>query len=96
MEDAKNLLSSYAEEIEKILVEFSISEKSALEKMQEFKKKLSEKYAVEKDCQELFDACVYNALATINTVPGQNKKTGQLLSALTEAKDEIRAIIEFM
>ena len=96
MTDAKVILSSYAEEIEKILVEFSISEENALRLMGEVKEKLSEKRVVEKDCQELYDACVYNALATINTVPGQNKKSGQLLSALVEAKDEIRAIIEFM
>ncbi len=96
MTDAKNLLSSYAEEIEKILIEFSISEENALKLMEELKGMLSEKCTVDKESQELYDACVYNALATINTVPGQKKKSGQLLSALVEAKDEIRAIIEFM
>lgn len=96
MTDAKEILSSYAEDIERILVEFSISEENALRLMEELKERLSEKCTVEKDCQELYDACVYNALATINTVPGQKKKSGQLLSALVEAKDEIRAIIDFM
>ena len=95
MENAKELLCSFAEKIERILVEFSISEENALYLMSDLKAELGRKYSVQGD-SELFDACIYNALATINTVPGQKKKTGQLLAALTEAKDEIRAIIEYL
>lgn len=96
MADAKELLKNFSEQIEKILIEFSIDEENALKLMESLKLQLSEKYSVDNNDKELFGICVYNALATINTVPGQKKKTGQLLSALTEAKEEIRTIIEYM
>ena len=96
MSDAKTMLGNFAEQIEKILIEFSISEENALKLMEELKDDLSQKHRVDNNDKELFEACVYNALATINTVPEQKKKTVQLLCALTEAKEEIRAIIEFM
>ena len=95
MENAKMLLASFGEKIEKILIEFSINEENALALLKELKADLEKKYPVGED-SELFSACVYNVLATINSVPGQNKKTGQLVSALVEAKDEIKAIAEFM
>ena len=96
MSDAKELLKNFSEQIEKILIEFSIDEENARKLMESLKSQLSEKYSVNNNDKEIFDICLYNALATINTVPGQKKKTGQLLSALTEAKEEIRAIIEYM
>ncbi len=95
MENAKTLLLSFAEKIEKILVDFSVNEENAISLMNELKKDLEKKYQVGED-DEFFSACVYNALATINTVPNQNKKNGQLISALVEAKDEIKAIAEYL
>ena len=96
MADAKGLLSGFVEQLEKTLVEFSIDEEKALKLMENLKTQLCAKHSVDNNDKELFEACVYNALATINSVPGQKKKTGQLLSALTEAKEEIRAILEYM
>ena len=95
MENAKMLLSSFGERIEKILIEFSVDEQNALKLMNELKEDLGKKYPVGED-EELFGACVYNVLATINSVPGQDRKSGQLISALVEAKDEIKAIADFM
>ena len=96
MADAKTLLCGFAEQIEKILIEFSINEENALKLMGELKGELSKKHSVNNDDKELFEACIYNALATVNTVPGQKKKSTQLLMALTEAKDEIKAIAEIL
>ncbi len=95
MENAKMLLLSFAEEIEKILVEFSVNEENAISLMNDLKVKLEGDYQVGED-SEFFSACIYNALATINTVPNQNKKSNQLISALVEAKDEIKAIAEYL
>ena len=95
MDNAKTLLCEFAEKIEKILIEFSVDEKNALSLMNDIKLELGKKYQVGEQ-SELFEACVYNALATINTVPEQNKKSGQLICALVEAKEEIRAIAEYM
>ncbi len=96
MINAKTTLNGFAEEIEKILIEFSINEERAFKMYNALKDALEKKYTVEEKDKELFDACTYNALATLNTVPGQDKKTSQLLMALTEAKEEIKAIAEYM
>ncbi len=95
MENAKTLLCSFAEKIEEILVEFSVDEENALSLMENLKKELEKKHH-DGAQDELFSACVYNALATINTVPTQNKKNGQLISALVEAKEEIKTIAEYI
>ena len=95
MENAKELLLYLVEKAEKILIELSFNEENGLKLLSELKKELAEKKSVG-DMQELYDACVYNALATINTCPNQEKKNPQLLCAITDAKEEIKTIIEFM
>lgn len=96
MAEAKELLCEYTELIEKILVQFSTDEKSAIDMLEELKCTMGQKTNVPLEEKELFDACVYNALATINTAPQQKKKNGQLLEALTEAKEELKAIAELL
>ena len=96
MENAKTLLCEYVNLAEEILIDFSKDENSALEKLKVLCSKLEEKHMVEKECEELFKACTYNALATINTVPCHTKKSGQLIASLTEAKEELRAISEML
>lgn len=95
MENAKELLLSYVEKAEKIIIELNFNEEKALALLGELKEELSKKKSALK-MQELYDACVYNALATINTCPNQEKKNPQLLSAITDAKEEMKTIIEFM
>lgn len=93
---AKQLLEKYTDMAEKVLVEFAVSEKTAIEMLEVLKAELSKKHSVSGDETELFEACVYNVLATINTVPCQTKKSGQLIAALTEAKAEMQAIGEML
>ena len=95
MKDAKELLLSYVEKAEKVIIELNFNEEKGLELLCELKENLSEKKSVG-EMQELFDACVYNALATINTCPNQEKKNSQLIAALTDAKEEIKMIISYM
>ena len=96
MKNAKELLSGYVELTEKIIIEFNYNEDNAVALLKELKKELEKKEAVSPQDKELFEVCVYNALATINTSFEQEKKNTQLLMALTEAKEEMKAIIEFM
>lgn len=96
MENAKELLSEYINSVEKILVEFSYDENSAITRLEELKKKLSVKHSVEKEFEELFSACVYNALAAINSSVCQTRKSDQLIAFLTEAKEEMREISAMM
>lgn len=95
MEDAKELLLSYVEKAEKIIIELNFNEEKGLNLLCELKEELSKKKNVG-EMQELFDACVYNALATINTCPNQEKKNPQLIASVTDAKEEMKTIIEFM
>ena len=80
---------------EKVIIELNFNEDEGIKLLEELKASLSEKENVG-EMQELYDACVYNALATINTCPNQEKKNGQLLCAITDAKEEIKTIVEFM
>ncbi len=95
MVNAKDLLLSYVEKAEKIIIELNFNEEKGLGLLKELKEELSKKKSVG-EMQELFDACVYNALATINTCPNQEKKNSQLIASVTDAKEEMKTIIEFM
>ena len=95
MENAKDLLLSLVEKAEKIIIELNFNEENGLKLLSELNEELGQKKNAG-DMQELYDACVYNALATINTCPNQEKKNAQLLCAITDAKEEIKTIVEFM
>ncbi len=95
MKNAKELLSALVEKAEKVIIELNFNEDEGIKLLEELKASLSEKENVG-EMQELYDACVYNALATINTCPNQEKKNPQLLCAITDAKEEIKMIIEVM
>lgn len=96
MTGAKELLQSFVEQIQKIIIEFNYNEKNGAVLLTELKKAMGEKYGVQETEAELFETCVYNALATINTVPTQTIKSEQLFAALEEAKNEMEAIGELM
>lgn len=96
MKNAKELLQSYVELAEKIIIEFKYNEGNAVSLLKELKASLEKKVSLPKDEAELYEVCVYNALATINTSFEQEKNNRQLLMALTEAKEEMKAIIDFM
>ena len=96
MENAKNLLGSYVEQAEKIIIEFKYNEDNAVVLLKQLKAALEKKVSLPKEEAELYEVCVFNALATINTSFEQEKNNRQLLMALTEAKEEMKAIIDFM
>ncbi len=92
MKNAKELLGEYVALLEQIIIEYNYNEDEAFKLLEKLKKSLGEKQSLSADDKELFEACTYNALATINTVLEQEKKSNQLLGALTEAKEEMKAI----
>lgn len=92
MKNAKELLGEYIAQLEKIIIDYNYNEDEAFKSLEKLKASLGEKQCVSEEEQELFVACTYNALATINTVLEQEKKSNQLLMALTEAKEEMKAI----
>lgn len=96
IESAKKLIDEYVAMAEDILVLFSVDENSALNKLSALCEKLGEKHMVEEESAELFAACTYNALAAINSAPCHTKKNAQLISFITEAKEEMRIIGEML
>ncbi len=55
----------------------------------------AEKRALEADqegADEITAAALYNALATIRTSPEQERPAGQLIAAISDARDELRII----
>ena len=96
MKNAGELLKGYVEQLEKIIIEFNYNEDNASSLLKALKKEMEKKETVSPEDKELFEVCVYNALATVNTSFEQEKKNRQLLMALTEAKEEMKAIIEYL
>ncbi len=57
----------------------------------------TEKKALEEDCgcdDEYLAPALYNALATIRTSPEQEKPVGQLIVAISDAREELMIIME--
>ena len=92
MKNARELLGEYIARLEKIIIEYNYNEDEAFKLLEKLKASLGEKQSVSDSEKELCEACTYNALATINTILEQEKKSNQLLMALTEAKEEMKAI----
>lgn len=92
MKNARELLGEYVAQLEKIIIEYNYNEDEAFKLLEKLKASLGEKQSVSASEKELFEACTYNALATINTILEQEKKSNQLLMALTEAKEEMKTI----
>ena len=96
MQKAKDILQNYVNQAEKVIIELEFNEEQGIALLSKLKEAFSENVNISSDERELFDACVYNALATINTCPNQEKANPQLLSAIIDAKEEIKMIMEFM
>ena len=94
MKKSVELLKKHIESIEKIILQFSVDEKSAASMLSKLKSKLCEGCVLPEEERELYEPAVYNALATINTVLIADKKHAQLLQALMDAKEELLIISE--
>ena len=89
----KEELKKYISQIEEILVKFNIDEAEASSMLSAFLEKLKNGKT---DDESAFGVCIYNVLATINSVPCQTKKSAQLINALMEAKEEMNVICEIL
>ncbi len=89
----KEELKKYISQLEEILIKFNISENEAVSLLSDFLKELKNQKT---DDESAFGICIYNVLATINSVPCLTKKSTQLISALMEAKEEMNVICEIL
>ena len=96
MKKSVELMKKHIEDIERIILQFSVDEKNAVLKLSELKKELARDYPLPDEEKNMYAPAVYNALATINTAPIADKKNNQLLEALMDAKEELLIISEIM
>lgn len=86
----KERFNMHIDALEEIMAMFKAEPETAAKKLAE------ERTALEKDAadnsDELFNAACYNALATIRTSLEQEKPTGQLISAIADAREELMVI----
>lgn len=89
----KEKLKKYISLLEEILVKFNIDESEASSMLSAFLEDLKNEKT---DDESVFGVCIYNVLATINSVPSKTKKSSQLTNALMEAKEEMNVICEIL
>lgn len=87
------VLKKHIEKLSEIILTFKIDAEKAAKDLD------AEKISLEEDCKagnEFTGPAMYNALATIRTSPEQEKPTGQLIAAISDARDELEIIMETM
>ena len=92
MQSAASVLREHIENIEKIIIEYSINEKEARAMLEGVREELKKAHPFSEEENEYYKPAVYNALATIDTVYVKEKKSKQLMEALVEAKEELLVI----
>lgn len=92
MQSAASVLREHIENIEKIIIEYSINEKEARAMLEGVREELKKAHPFSEEENEYYKPAVYNALATIDTVYVKEKKSRQLMEALVEAKEELLVI----
>lgn len=92
MQSAASVLREHIENIEKIIIEYSINEKEARAMLESTREELKKAHPFSEEENEYYKPAVYNALATIDTVYVKEKKSRQLMEALVEAKEELLVI----
>lgn len=96
MKSTQALLSENIENIERAIIALAFSSDDAIALLEQCKSSLTCGEMPSDENAELYGAAVYNALASINTAPLQTRPNRQLTDALTEAKEELRAILDYI
>ncbi len=87
----ENTFRKHIDKLGEIMLTFKIDPKKAAQDLEEEKKSLE----ADSLCDNEFLApALYNALATIRTSPEQEKPTGQLIAAISDAREELMIIFE--
>lgn len=85
------ILKKHIDKLSEIILTFKVEPEKAAKELE------AEKLSLEEDQRtgdEYTAPAMYNALATIRTSPEQEKPTGQLIAAISDARDELEIIME--
>ncbi len=84
-----DILQKHIDRLGTVILLFKADPAKAAEELAWEKKALDDDQA---GADEITAAALYNALATIRTCPQQETPTGQLIAAITDAREELRII----
>ena len=96
MGNAKEVLKGHIALAESAMTEFALDNMRGAKALDNLRAALSKKVLIDKEKKELYMPAVYNALATINSVPNTKIRSRQLIEAIKEAKAEMQAICDFL
>lgn len=96
MTQAYNSLEKCIELAQRTMTEFSVSNERGAVALEMLRAELSAKKSFGEDAMQYYSPAVYNALATINSVPNTKVRSTQLIEALKEAVCEMREIANFI
>ncbi len=96
MGNAKEILKGHIDLAERAMTEFALDNMRGAKALDNLREALSKKVLIDKEQEELYMPAVYNALATINSVPNTKIRSRQLIEAIKEAKAEMQAICDFL
>lgn len=87
----EEIFKRHIEALGEIMLMFKVDSKKAALALEEEKARLEEDSHIE---NEYLSPAMYNALAAIRTSPEQEKPTGQLIAAISDAREELEIIME--
>lgn len=87
----KDIFKKHIEALGEILLTFKVDTEKAVKLLDDEKRRLDKDSQLE---NEFLSPAMYNALATIRTSPEQERPTGQLISAISDARAELEIIME--
>ncbi len=91
------LIEKHVEELGKILIACEMNSPAAIRMLEDEKKALSLRYDIDDpEGLDFYTPACYNALATIRSAIEQEKINPQLVSYIKDAREELKAIAEYM
>ena len=96
MKSTQELLREHIDKMERAILALAMSEDNAITLLEDCKRDLGGAASPADENAQLYSAAVYNALAAINTAPLQTRPNRQLTDAVTDAKEELKAILEYI
>ncbi len=92
-----SLIEKHIDELGKILIAFELNSPAAIRMLEDEKRALSLRYDIDDpEGYDFYAPACYNALATIRSAIEQEKINPQLVQYVKDARDELRAIAEYM
>ena len=94
LKSTQELLREHIDKMERAILALAMSEDNAITLLEDCKRGLGGATSPADENAQLYRAAVDNALAAINTAPLQTRPNRQLTDAVTDAKEELKAILE--